>query len=279
MFLSGLDDILVVIVLLLNVLLSWICLQAIRSARHCAELQVLKENEAAPQKALTKVWASAYTQYIRESWNWWLIPLSIPALLTTGIYFAQINANQHDAAQLEIHELAGQQRVRQMLAEEKLAPPPSLPPMLFTSTGNTDLPSANRDWGKLDFDFAQRVLQLFSRMEKRGYPLALLEGYRSAERQDILASRGNHITRVSGNQSKHQFGLAVDVAPLHDGRLIIQNQDEWANEAYRTLGQEAELLGMTWGGRWSFRDYGHVEMSGSLATLIKTRTARNSTHH
>jgi len=30
-------------------------------------------------------------------------------------------------------------------------------------------------------------------------------------------------------------------------------------EGYRLYGEVAESVGLVWGGRWSFKDYGHVE--------------------
>ena len=107
----------------------------------------------------------------------------------------------------------------------------------------------------------QAVLRLFARMEARGFQLALLEGYRSPDRQDMLADLGSNVTNARGMQSRHQYGQAADIAPMKDGRLVISERDPWAFAAYQALGQEAEALGLTWGGRWNLRDYGHVEWS------------------
>jgi peptidoglycan L-alanyl-D-glutamate endopeptidase CwlK len=134
---------------------------------------------------------------------------------------------------------------------------------MFASVERPALEFADRDWRKLNPAFMQTVLQLFSRMEARGYPLALLEGYRSPERQDMLADLGSHVTNARGLQSRHRFGLAADIAPVRDGRLLISERDPWAFEAYQALGQEAEALGLVWGGRWNLRDFGHVELPRS----------------
>ncbi|MDR3409654.1 MAG: M15 family metallopeptidase [Formivibrio sp.] len=220
-----------------------------------------------------------WPELIWRNWKYWLSPLLIFLVLGAGIYLALLLSAHHSAAGLNLYELNGEQHIRQALVKEVLAPPPPLPPALFVSTDHIDLAGADRDWNKLDPVFTQQVLQLFARMEARGYPLALLEGYRSAERQDMLAAKGNNVTQAAGNQSKHQFGLAVDVAPIKNGELHIDEKDPWAASGYAVLGEEAERLGLTWGGHWSFRDYGHIELPGNLSALRKAQATRNTTIH
>ncbi|MCY1535230.1 D-alanyl-D-alanine carboxypeptidase [compost metagenome] len=64
---------------------------------------------------------------------------------------------------------------------------------------------------------------------------------------------------AKANQSYHQYGLAADNAFYRNGKLVISEKDPWAMEGYRLYGEAAESVGLVWGGRWSFRDYGHVE--------------------
>lgn len=239
------------------------------------------EKQAAPSLAARNFDLDQWQYWIGKTWKLWLSPVLIFMVLGTGIYLALLLSEYHSAAKLNLYELNGQQHIRQALAKETLAlaPPPPLPPALFVSSERTDLAGADRDWNKLDPNFLQPVLQLFARMEARGYPLALLEGYRSAERQDMLAAKGSNVTQVAGNQSKHQYGMAVDVAPLKNGELLINEKDPWAANGYALLGEEAERLGLTWGGRWSFRDYGHIELTGSLSSLRKMQAARNPIAH
>ncbi|MDW5418468.1 M15 family metallopeptidase [Iodobacter sp. CM08] len=159
--------------------------------------------------------------------------------------------------------------------EAKLEPPPALPPEVFISAAaiaaRPGIATADRDWSKLDPHFVQVVLLVMKKMNERGYPMALLEGYRSPERQDGLATQVNVVTKAKGGQSKHQYGLAVDLAPMKDGKIIISERDKWAFEAYQALGEEAVAAGLTWGGVWSFKDYGHIEKAGSLAALMRSK--------
>lgn len=191
------------------------------------------------------------------------------ALLVGGIVvggvFSMADRIAPDA--LSALEWDRQEHIQGVLNPEQLVPPPALPPALFVSSERPALETADRDWNKLDSRFAQHVLQLLSRLQSRGYTFALLEGYRSPERQEKLADLGNHVTNARAFQSKHQYGVAADLAPVRDGKLVISERDTWAMQAYLALGEEAEKAGLTWGGRWWFKDYGHVEMTGSISAL------------
>lgn len=156
------------------------------------------------------------------------------------------------------------EKVTALLRGEQLVPPPALPPEVFATAEVEQVRpltrEGSRDWDALDADFRNRLLMVYKLMkEKHGYDLALLEGYRSPERQAKLAALGGHVTRAKANQSYHQHGLAADNAFYRAGKLVISEKDPWAMDGYRLYGDVAESLGLVWGGRWSFRDYGHVE--------------------
>lgn len=157
--------------------------------------------------------------------------------------------------------------VTALLEGEQLVAPPALPPELFVTKEvealRIDLGNASREWNALEHDFRQRLLTLYRMMEQRGYRMALLEGYRSPERQAMLSRQGPQVTNAGPYQSYHQHGLAADSAFLRDGRLVISEQDAWAMQGYRLYGEFAESLGLTWGGRWRMRDFGHVELRKS----------------
>jgi peptidoglycan LD-endopeptidase CwlK len=162
-------------------------------------------------------------------------------------------------------------QITALLQGEQLVPPPPLPPLAF-ATAEVELlrpmlSQADRDWQRLDKDFARRLLAVFNVMrERHGYEMALLEGYRSPERQDRLAAAGSHVSNARAFQSYHQFGLAADCAFIREGRLVISERDPWAMRGYQLYGEAAEAAGMVWGGRWTMMDFGHTE--------LRTRDAR-----
>lgn len=156
-------------------------------------------------------------------------------------------------------------QIAAVLQGEQLAAPAPLPPLAFTTAEVTlarpMLDSANRNWQLLDPAFAQRLLLVFKIMKERhGYDMAILEGYRSPERQNALAAAGPGVTNAKAFQSYHQFGLAADCAFLRDGKLAISEKDPWVMRGYQFYGVAAEAAGLTWGGRWRMMDFGHTEM-------------------
>jgi peptidoglycan L-alanyl-D-glutamate endopeptidase CwlK len=156
------------------------------------------------------------------------------------------------------------EKIAQLLNGEQLVPPPPLPPEAFATQEveqvRPALKDASRDWNQLDADFRTRLLLVYKIMrEQYGYDMALLEGYRSPERQNRLAQMGGNVTNAAAFQSYHQYGLAADNAFLRDGKLVISEKDPWAMRGYQLYGQVAEQVGLTWGGRWKMMDLGHVE--------------------
>ena len=157
-------------------------------------------------------------------------------------------------------------RVTALLAGEQLAAPAALPPELFMAREVEQAypmaQGASRQWELLDADFRQRVLLAFKIMrEQHGYEMALIEGYRSPERQAQLAAAGPQVTQAGAFESYHQYGLAADCAFLRGGKLVISEQDPWAAQGYALYGEVSRSLGLVWGGSWhQLRDLGHIEL-------------------
>lgn len=161
-------------------------------------------------------------------------------------------------------ERATNTKIAELLKGEQLIPPPPLPPEMFSAAEvfqlRPMLVDASRNWQLLNPEYAQRLLLVFKIMrERHGYEMALVEGYRSPERQNMLAAMGGNVTSAAAFQSYHQYGLAGDCAFVRNGRLVISEKDPWAMEGYRRYGEVAESVGLTWGGRWKFMDFGHTE--------------------
>ena len=77
-----------------------------------------------------------------------------------------------------------------------------LPPEVFTTQEveqvRPAIRDASRDWNLLDADFRQRLLLVYKIMhDEHGYDMALLEGYRSPDRQAKLAAMGSNVTQAT----------------------------------------------------------------------------------
>jgi peptidoglycan LD-endopeptidase CwlK len=156
-------------------------------------------------------------------------------------------------------------QIAALLRGEQLVPPPPLPPTVFTTKEVEQLrpkaSGASRDWNLLDADFRQRLLLVYKIMrEQHGYEMALIEAYRSPERQTSLLAIGDHVTKAGAFMSYHQFGLAADNAFFRNGQIVISEADPWAAKGYELYGKVAESVGLHWGGRWKLMDLGHVEL-------------------
>lgn len=115
-----------------------------------------------------------------------------------------------------------------------------------------------RDTTALVPSFAKRVQVLFNRMKARGYRPILWEAYRTPERAIKLAEDSKGI-----QNSMHLYGAAVDIV---DARTM------WDDPTFfRALGEEAERLGLTWGGRFSKPDGPHVQ---AIPVASQTRLTR-----
>lgn len=108
--------------------------------------------------------------------------------------------------------------------------------------------------------FRDKVLELIRQCKMKGIQLAIVETYRTPAKQSEYKMKGRRYTKAGPGQSKHQYGLAVDVVPM------IDSVPQWKSVAlWRKIGVIGEKLGMTWGGRWRrIYDPGHFEWTGGL---------------
>lgn len=84
----------------------------------------------------------------------------------------------------------------------------------------------------------------------------VIDGWRTLAEQKEMVRRGASKTM----RSRHLTGKAVDVMALVNGK------GRWESPLYIKIGAHvksiAKKLGITitWGGDWSFKDYGHFEL-------------------
>lgn len=195
----------------------------------------------------------------------YLLLLAAMVLLTVPPLLALMLSGRSMLSGYDSDTHAINDQIAGLLQGEQLTAPTPPPPLVFTTAEVTlvrpMLDSANRNWQLLDPSFAQRLLLVFRIMKERhGYDMAILEGYRSPERQNTLAAAGPSVTNAKAFQSYHQFGLAADCAFLRDGKLVISEKDPWAMRGYQLYGIAAEAAGLTWGGHWTMMDFGHTEL-------------------
>ncbi len=110
--------------------------------------------------------------------------------------------------------------------------------------------------------FRDKVKQLIRKAANKGIILRVVEAYRTPTKQREYKTMGRNYTRSAAGQSKHQFGLAVDVVPVVDSAAVWNSPSLW-----RKVGLIGENLGLRWGGRWrNLYDPGHFEWTGGLGS-------------
>lgn len=86
----------------------------------------------------------------------------------------------------------------------------------------------------------------------KGIDIYVVETYRTPHRQDSLLYLRR--STLEGGRSKHQYGLAIDVVPLVNGKPTWYNKKLW-----NKIGKIGESYHLRWGGRWRFYDPNHFE--------------------
>ena len=108
--------------------------------------------------------------------------------------------------------------------------------------------------------FGARLFVILS--SASGNPIRITQGLRTYAEQDALYAQGRTtggeiVTNARGGQSYHNFGLAIDVAPVQGGRV---NPNAYPSDRSVTIGK---ALGWEWGGGWRrFKDRPHFQMTG-----------------
>jgi peptidoglycan L-alanyl-D-glutamate endopeptidase CwlK len=119
-----------------------------------------------------------------------------------------------------------------------------------------------------------KARELVNRVEKElGIKIRVTSGFRTYAEQDKLyaqgrTTKGGIVTNAKGGQSNHNFGTAIDVVPIVNGKADWKTtSDTWGKIA--KIGKE---VGFAWGGDWKgLVDKPHFEMQfgNTLAQLRK----------
>lgn len=101
----------------------------------------------------------------------------------------------------------------------------------------------------------RRLKGVFREMAYAGFPMRVIEGFRSCERQNELFKRTPKVTNAQCGFSLHQYGVAVDC------NFIVYGYDapEWL---WQRFGDVAKSWGFEWGGDWkNFQDRPHIQLT------------------
>jgi peptidoglycan LD-endopeptidase CwlK len=93
------------------------------------------------------------------------------------------------------------------------------------------------------------------------------EGLRTIAEQDALYKKRPKVTNAKGGQSIHNYGLAVDIVLIVDGKTASwDSTKDWDGDKKSDWNECVEVFkahGWVWGGDWkSFKDMPHFEAKG-----------------
>jgi hypothetical protein len=121
----------------------------------------------------------------------------------------------------------------------------------------------NTSLDALDPVFKPLAFALLARLTEARIAVCIVNTRRTQAEQDAAVARGVSWTR----HSKHQDGLAIDLAPYATWALHGDDKVQWDvyDPVWLAMGKIGEELGLKWGGRWQTTpDYGHFEYAGSV---------------
>lgn len=149
-------------------------------------------------------------------------------------------------------------------------------------------PTNERRLGQLEEGTRNKVRQMINNLEwasnwtfQEPFRIRITQGLRTYAEQDGLYAQGRtapggRVTNARGGQSWHNFGRAVDIAPINpDGSI------DWEAASipggWDMLGRFGKYVGLEWGGDWDgFVDRPHFQYTGghTLDELDEAHRAR-----
>lgn len=113
-------------------------------------------------------------------------------------------------------------------------------------------------------------------VQKAGIVLRINSAYRTFEEQDALynigrGKQGRIVTNAKGGYSYHNYGLAIDVQEIKNGKLVSHELSDKA--FWNKVVPVGKKYGFNWGGAWtSFPDKPHFEKTfGYSCSSLKAK--------
>ena len=114
--------------------------------------------------------------------------------------------------------------------------------------------------------------------------VVLVQGLRTFTEQDALYKKRPKVTNAKGGQSIHNYGFAVDIAMLIDGKEISWDvKKDWDNDKISDWDECVKVFakyGWNWGGNWrTFKDMPHFDKIGFSNWRILSKMKRDSNNY
>ena len=125
-----------------------------------------------------------------------------------------------------------------------------------------DIHTEQRIWS-LHPSIRKDAREFINRAEDEGIKLRVVSGKRSFDEQHQLYQQGRTnedpvVTNATPGMSFHNYGLAIDVVEIKNGKGL------WENPRWPAIAKIGKDLGFEWGGNWKFTDLPHFQKSFGL---------------
>lgn len=133
-----------------------------------------------------------------------------------------------------------------------------------------DAPTKQRI-AKLHPSVREEVTQIITQCDKAltgKAKIRITQGLRNNAEQDAMYAQGRtapgkKITNAKGGQSIHNYGFAVDICLIIDGKASWETSKDWDNDQIADWYECVKIFalhGWEWGGNWkTFKDMPHFE--------------------
>ena len=114
------------------------------------------------------------------------------------------------------------------------------------------------------------VIEAKKHFQEKGVDCIAIAGTRTWAEQDAIYAQGRTkpgkiVSRARAGESRHNFGLAIDLGLFKDGKYL------GTHPLYKEIGKIVKgFPQLEWGGNWKFVDEPHVEFKTGL-TLAQMR--------
>lgn len=110
------------------------------------------------------------------------------------------------------------------------------------------------------------IMECNSRLTSRSQ-VRISQGLRTFAEQDALYKQRPKVTNAKGGQSVHNYGFAVDIVLIIDGKTASWNtHKDWDEDGISDWDECVKVFakyGWSWGGSWNnFKDFPHFDKIG-----------------
>jgi peptidoglycan L-alanyl-D-glutamate endopeptidase CwlK len=132
-----------------------------------------------------------------------------------------------------------------------------------------DLPTSNKI-AQLHPSVRNEVQKIINECDKAltgRAKVRISQGLRTFAEQDALYKKRPKVTNAKGGQSVHNYGFAVDIVMIIDGKVASwDTAKDWDNDKVADWYECVKIFakyGWDWGGNWkSFKDLPHFDKRG-----------------